>query len=359
VRSLKSKPEPGIEATLISPFPLATYTGMVPGVLAGQYSPREAQIDLRALAAAAHARLVEDRAVRIDATSRVVETEHHPPQSYDLLSLDIGSRPAAAERIAAGAPVVMVKPVEAAATQLATMLDRSASGSGMNAVVVGAGPGGVEIAFALAARFRRAGRGSISVVDRDADPAAERGMRTAALIRRAFARHAVTFIGGVEVDRVDAQAVHLADGRTLPMSLCVWATGASGPPLLADSGLSVDERGFLRVRDDLRSIAHPEVFAAGDCATLNGHPKLPKAGVYAVRQGPVLTRNLRLAARGPHVRLQPYVPQRRFLAILNTCDGRAIASYAQFALHGRWAWRLKDRIDRAFIRKYDLPYPRP
>jgi selenide,water dikinase len=136
--------------------------------------------------------------------------------------------------------------------------------------------------------------------------------------------------------------------------LVIWATGASGPALLSESGLPVDERGFLRVGNDLRCKEFPEIFAAGDCATLAAHPHLPKAGVYAVRQGPVLTQNLRLAARGIH-RLQVYTPQSRFLSLLNVGDGTAILSYAGLALHGKWAWRLKDFIDRRFIDKYARP----
>jgi selenide,water dikinase len=357
LRSLAMRPEARLDTTLVSPFPRATYTGMVPGVLAGQYALGEAQIDLRALAAAAGVRFIEERVVRVDAAKHGLETEGGLPQRYDLLSLDIGSRPAAAELVAPGAPVVMVKPIEVAATQMENALAPTTSRRRPDAVVVGAGAGGVEIAFALAARLARAGGGSITLVGRDDQPAAERGSRTAALVRRAFARHAIAFVAGVDVTGVDERGVHCSNGEVLEMGLCVWTTGAVGPPLLAESGVAVDERGFVRVGDDLRSLSHPHIFAAGDCATLDSHPRLPKAGVYAVRQGPVLARNLRLAACRPDARLRAFAPQRRFLSILNTCDGRAIASYAGFALQGRWAWRLKDRIDRAFIRRYDPPRP--
>ena len=161
------------------------------------------------------------------------------------------------------------------------------------------------------------------------------------------------FLGEVVVVRVDAYGVRLADGRVLPASLVVWATGAAGPDLLARSGLPVDERGFLRVGDDLRCVEFPEIFAAGDCATLASYPELPKAGVYAVRQGPVLAANLRAVARGRRTRR--FRPQRDFLALLNTGDGRAILSRGSLALRNRLAWRLKDYIDRRFIRLYERP----
>src|SRR5262249_26991913 len=149
--------------------------------------------------------------------------------------------------------------------------------------------------------------------------------------------------GGAAVARVTASGVHLSGGRELPAALVIWATGAGAPPLFTASGLPTDQRGFLLVGADLRSPAWPQIFAAGDCATLIPYPNLPKAGVYAVRQAPVLTHNLRAAAAGTP--LQTYHPQRLFLSLLNTADGRAILSYGPLAARGRWAWWLKDRID--------------
>jgi selenide,water dikinase len=92
------------------------------------------------------------------------------------------------------------------------------------------------------------------------------------------------------------------------------------------------------------------VWAAGDCATLADHPGTPKAGVYAVRQGPVLARNLR-AALGDGAPA-PYVPQRTFLSLLNTADGKALLRWHEVVSHSRVAWWLKDRIDRRFVSRY-------
>ena len=354
LRSLAMRPEPDLDVSVVSPHSYATYSGMVPGFLSGQYALPQAQIDVRALAARARAAFYADTVVRIDPIRRRLELRERPPLSYDLLSLDIGSRPAAGERVAPGSPAVMVKPIELAAEGIRAALRAAPPAEGRRVVVAGAGAGGTEIAFALAARLRAEGKGSVTICDAAPRPLASRAARLSHLVDRLFESHDIAFIGGVSVDRVEAGGVLLTDGRHLPADLVVWATGAAGPALFAASGLPVDERGFLRVGNDLRCSAHPEIFAAGDCATLASYPELPKAGVYAVRQGPVLASNLRAAARGQR-RLQVYVPQRRFLALLNTGDGKAILSWGALARHGRLAWRLKDRIDRAFIRKYARP----
>ncbi|HRH85461.1 MAG TPA: hypothetical protein PLO41_01320, partial [Rubrivivax sp.] len=119
--------------------------------------------------------------------------------------------------------------------------------------------------------------------------------------------------------------------------------------------LAVDDRGFVRIDGQLRSVSHPQVFASGDCASWPGHA-LPKAGVHAVRMGPVLAGNLRAALLGPADAGAPkaHRPQRHFLALLATGDGRAIASRGPFGAEGAWAWRWKDRIDRRFLRQFEL-----
>ena len=314
LKSFAMRPLSGVELTVVSPFSYATYTGMVPGVLARQYQLSEAQIDARALAARAGAAFVADRVARIDAARRLLHLEERPPIAYDIVSIDIGSRPAAAERVSDNAPATMVKPIEMAVQEIEAALALPAPSTGRQAVVVGGGAGGIEIAFALAARLRAEGKGTVTVCDSTPRPVASRHHRTSSLVLSVLARHGITFLGGVEVESVDADGVRLRDGRHLAATLVVWATGASGPPLFAASGLPVDPHGFLRVSDELRCENHPEIFAAGDCATMASHPNLSKAGVYAVRQGPVLAHNLRAAARAV-VRLRRYRPQKETLVV--------------------------------------------
>ena len=124
----------------------------------------------------------------------------------------------------------------------------------------------------------------------------------------------------------------------------------ASPPLFAASGLAVDARGFARVRATLQLIDRDELFAAGDCASLDGHPDLPKAGVHAVRQGPVLAHNLRARVDGRPLRA--YRPQRDFLSLLNLGDGSAVASKWGLTAEGRLIFRLKDWIDRRFVRRF-------
>jgi len=75
------------------------------------------------------------------------------------------------------------------------------------------------------------------------------------------------------------------------------STRAAPAPWLADTTLALDPEGFIRVRETLQSVSHPEVFAAGDIAAIEGHSP-PKSGVYAVRAGEPLADNLRRLLAG-------------------------------------------------------------
>jgi selenide,water dikinase len=129
--------------------------------------------------------------------------------------------------------------------------------------------------------------------------------------------------------------------------LVIWTAGAAALPWLRTSGLAVDQRGFVLVDDALRSVSHPEVLAAGDCATLRDAAH-PKSGVYAVRHAPVLAANLGGAQRR-------YVPQRRALALISCGERYAIADWNGLSVEGAWVWRWKDRIDRRWVKGFRLP----
>ena len=120
-------------------------------------------------------------------------------------------------------------------------------------------------------------------------------------------------------------------------------------PLLRESGLKTDARGFVLVDACLRSVSHPDVFAAGDTASLDG-AALPKSGVYAVRQGVVLAENLKRVVRG--MPMLDYVPQRDSLSLISCGAKYAIASRGGWTAEGRWVWWWKDWLDRRWIARF-------
>jgi selenide,water dikinase len=340
-----------IEIVLISPARCATYSGMLPGLIAGHYARRDTQIDLERLGHAARARVMRDIAVGIDLERRVVLCAEGEEVSFDVASLDIGSisntEPIRqAERI--GLPV---KPVERLLAGVESLIDE-ARRRALDITVVGAGAGGIELAFALDYRLRRdaaehAARFSIATLTPEILPGYAAAVRSR--VRSALAQREIVVHVERRVVGVGDRGIALDNGERIAADRVIWVTGPAPVPWLQQSGLATDAAGFVLVNDRLQSISHPEVFAAGDVATMVDHPR-PKSGVYAVRQGPPLTSNLRSALLGTPLR--SFRPQRRALQLITTGERHAIAAWGELALAGAWVWRWKDWIDRRFVARY-------
>ena len=309
----------GGDVTLVTPYPHHTYSGMLPGFVAGHYRLDEIRIDLADLVARAGAKLVLGRVVSLDAGRRVARLEDGRMLEYDIASLDLGSE--------SGAPAhaLAAKPFENFLERWQEAKDRV-----RKVGVVGAGAAGVEIAMAVA---YRAAADVTLYSDR---PAAPRR------IARALERNGVALRSNAPVTAVEPGPAVLAGGTRESFDLVIWTAGAAPLPWLRESGLAADAQGFVLVDDKLRSVSHPEVFAAGDCATLRDAPH-PKSGVYAVRHGKVLAQNLRGGE------LRSYAPQRRALALISCGSRYAIADWNGWSAEGAWAWRWKDRVDRRWI----------
>jgi selenide,water dikinase len=349
------RPMPGVRITLVTRDVDTPYSGMIPGFAAGHYSYEECHIDLYRLASFAGARLIHDRAVGIDRDAGRVRLADSAPVAYDVLSLDIGAEPRQ-DVPGASTFAVAVKPVSTFAERYRALLDRARGHQGpLRVVVVGGGAGGTEFALALRHRLDTLGREApnglepqITLVSRNG-ALANHTAGARRLAERALQARNIHFVANREVASVDVDAVILGGGERIAADEIIWVTQAAAAPWLADTGLALDEGGFVKVKPTLQTETDPVIFAAGDVAAVVEHPR-PKAGVFAVRQGPPLADNLRFALGG--LRPLPFRPQRRYLALIGTGDGRAIATRGSWAAEGRWAWKLKDWIDRRWMRGY-------
>jgi selenide,water dikinase len=259
-----------------------------------------------------------------------------------VLSLDVGAAPDPGSIPGAAEHAVPVKPIAEFGERWLAFLDRARGPQRI--VVIGGGAGGVELALAIDHRLAAA---SVVLATRD-EVLAGHARSAQRRMRAILAHRGIRLIERDAARRVEAGGVQLASGERPAADAVFIVTEASAPRWLADTGLTLDQRGFVALAASLRS-SDPRIFAAGDCATVLKHPR-PKSGVFAVRQGPPLADNLRrvLAGKAP-VR---FVPQRRHLAIIGTGDGRALATRGSWSIEGRWVWRWKDHIDRQWMRRY-------
>jgi selenide,water dikinase len=277
---------------------------------------------------------------------------------YDVLSINVGSISALDAATGAAQHAVPVKPLERLVKGWNDVLVRARDGRMASVTIAGGGAAGVELALAMNHRFQRDLFEVATHVRVIADtplivPSMPAGARRR-LLRR-LRRNGVEAHGGSAVAQVGPDYVRLASGIEFATDAVFWATGAAPPAWLRESGFATDEHGFMLTNDLLQSPSHPNVFGAGDCVNELGHP-LPKAGVFAVRAAPVLAANLRAALAGKP--LQPHLPKPRFLALVSAGERRAVGAWGNLSFGGRWAWRWKDRIDRAFVARYRANRPR-
>ncbi len=348
LKSLIDSPLAETEVTLVSPFARQVYSGMLPGWVAGHYAIDQCVIPLAPLCRPARVTLVETAANHIDLARRIVRCANGAEMPFDVLSVDTGPVANTTMIPGAGEHAITVRPIEAFIEDFlllaADVGARAASGQQSRIAFVGAGAAGVELALAMRYAFREQ-RTTLTLISAANTLPGLVGPRLLRMMRaRGF-----QFLAGRTAQRIEAGRVTLQDGEAISADHIVISTGAVAATWPAASGLKTNGSGFILVNDHLQSISHPDVFAAGDCATMVNYQR-PKSGVYAVRAGPPLAENLRRHLRGE--KLIPFRPRKRSLYLISTGDKYAIGSWGTFAWEGKWVWRWKDRIDRRFVEKY-------
>lgn len=363
LRAMMMRPWPEARVTVVLDTPVAIYSGMVPGFVARQYRAPELEIDVVPLARLAGAEVVLTPAVGVDPRRRRVLLEGRAPLAYDFCSFDIGSTVAGLDLPGVRAHACATRPISRLVAEIESVSEAFLDGDParpFEVVVAGGGAGGVELAFTLRERLLRDAGGlsqparslRITLLQAQAEILTGFPRSLAVRARRRAAARGIRIRTGAEVAEAAAGSVTLRGGETLPADALVWAVGAGSRETLRESGLPLDDRGFVLTRPTLQTVGDDRIFAVGDCATLADWPDTPKAGVYAVRQGPFLAENLRRAVAGRP--LTRYRPQRDFLTLLNLGDGAALGAKWGRSFEGEWVMRWKDRIDRRFMEKFQV-----
>ncbi len=354
VKEWASNSIPGCKLTCISKFPTATYSGMLPGTLGRQFGDDEMRIDLQGLVSRANATLILADTCSLDLKSGEVFFSDHAPIPFDALSIGVGSMPVGWNQFVRSPLLVPIKPMQTFLQRLGDRLRKASAikEQGLRIAIVGGGVAGVEIACCLQEQLckdainRDSKIGIFTSSQHVADGMRARSVRR---IEHLLRSRGITVYAGQRVLEVGETEMFLENGCQHTVDCVIWATGAAAPPVLATLGLKTDDRGFIATSQTLQSLTDPRIFAVGDSGTVIQSPS-PKAGVYAVRQCPILWHNLRALMMGGTMR--EFNPQSDFLKLLNTGDGKALLEYRFITTHARWCWKLKTWIDKRFVRDF-------
>jgi len=347
-------PLPEVDLTLISDVEQTPYSGMLPGHVAGFYNYDETHIDLRSLAQFAGAEFNGDRAIAIDPEHNQI-TCASGQFKFDYLSLDIGSIPQSLTVPGAKAYAVPAKPVPDFLDAWYKLKQLAASNpeQPLSMAIVGGGAGGVELALNMQTCLKEILKGKnppeIHLIHRGRQLLSGHNDWVSKNLTKIIRQRGVKLHLQQDVREVFADQLICQSGLEIKASHVFWVTQATAPSWIKESGLKTDDQGFILVADTLQSISHPNIFAAGDIATMVNYQR-PKAGVFAVRQGQPLFNNWQnILTQQP---LQEYIPQDKYLALIGTGDFKAIASWGSFGWHSTLCWWLKDYIDRKFMNQF-------
>lgn len=346
--ALAKQPNTQLHLTLITPHTQQTYSGMLPGWLAGHYRLDECQIKLPPLLAAAQGQLLLDHVTHLDTTQQTLTTATGRRIHYDLLSINSGSETALGSNQATAAiPITPIRPLEGLINAWPSIL-KAAQQPPYRLAVLGGGAAGVELALAIQYAFQQqAPQATVHLLA--SSLLADHARRVQQRVRHRLRQASVNL--HLSRAKLQDEQLTLADGEPLQVDHLIAATGAKAPDWLASSGLSLDQQGYITVNAYHQSCSHPNIFAAGDiCSRIE--PQFGRSGVHAVYAGQLLADNLPAFIK--HQPLKRYQPKQRSLYLLATGPKQAIASWGAWSAEGAWVWHWKNHIDQTFMRQYRL-----
>ncbi|WP_416144788.1 FAD-dependent oxidoreductase [Planococcus koreensis] len=342
LEQVKSEALENLRVVLISPSRHQYYSGMFSGYTEGVYNLDDIRIDLAKLCEKIGCTFIKDTIVAVDAQAKTLKGEGGTVYRYDLTSFDIGSRTAIPDALKEH--VSSIKPNYRFPEQLLRLRNSS------HPVIVGGGAAGVELAFSIQAWRKNHALRANTILLSSTSLLANEGAAQSKKIEAIALQKKLPFFTDASVEAVEEQQVIATNGESYPQTDVLWLTGPKSDDIFRNSALPTDGDGFLLVNRALQSVGHPTIFGAGDCISIDRYPKLEKNGVYAVRQGPILWKNLKSSLSAD--KLIPFKPQKHFMSILSTGDGEAFLTYGKRSIHGKIPWKIKQRIDRKFMKQF-------
>ncbi len=341
--------EKGCEVTVVGPSEHHYYSGMGPGLLGGTYSPEEIRFATRLVTEKHGGTFKQAKVEAIEPGQRLVRLDTGEELPYDLLSCNLGSQ-VPREMVSGGLDdIFLVKPIERLLEAQKRILELGARQS-ITVGVVGGGPSAVEIGGNIWRLSRRPGMlpVGISILSgRQIMPDHPAGVRRLAV--KSLQERGIRLLENTRVQAIETGLIRDAKGNEHAFDIIFVAIGVRPSRVFAASGIGCGPDGGMLVNRYLQSTSHPSIFGGGDCISFQ-EQVLDKVGVYAVRQNPVLVHNL-LAYLGDQP-LQPFDPGGSYLLIFNLGDGTGILYKWSMLFGGRLAFKIKDYIDRKFMRTF-------
>ena len=336
----------GVEITVINPYEFHYYSGMGPGLLSGIYSPDECRFFISKIVQENVARFIQDSVIKINPNDKKLFLESGNEIPYDIVSFNVGSIIDLGKINNINSNLIPIKPIR----NLFNMREKILNFNNLKKIcVIGGGAAGVEIA-ANTWKLFESNKINAEVIlissglilSRYPEKAREYALDSLKNRKIKVLEHSI-------VTKISENKISLDDGNILESDIVFLATGIQPTDIFQNSGLALATDASFIVNSYLQSLKYDNIFGGGDCISLENE-KLEKIGVYAVRQNKILFNNIfNYIDKGE---LKEFKPQSKYLLILNMGDGLGIAWKGNKVVQGKLLFRLKNFIDKRFMKRF-------
>ncbi len=352
LRNFSLKPIKGIRITLITNRLESPYSGMVPGYIEGVYKWSDIIIDLVQMSFHYDFRLICSEVTKIDGLNNKIFLKNREPLGYDYLSINTGIN--SKDIISTGQKklTLPLKPISGINSLVSKTILIQKKNPANKLVLIGAGAAGVEVALAFRMKFNDLGiKNQIIIISNKKFILEKYNYRVRKVCENALKKNKIKVIYNKKVTKITENYVELDNKKKIYCSFPLLSTSSQPPSFIKKSNLSKTASGYLAIYGTLQIKNFKNIFASGDVSEISNVSNI-KAGVFAVKQGIVLSKNLRNFINNKN--LESYYPQKFYLSLIGLGKKRALANKYFLTFQGSIFWKLKEFIDRKFIKKYSF-----
>ncbi len=332
----------GLRVTLISDVYETPYSGMLPGFIEDDYTLDDIQIDLYKICHLGNFRFINCKVNKIDGIKNLIYFKNRPPLSFDYLSINIGINNDTKTIKNADKYALKLKPISKINyNEIINNLE------GKKVGIIGSGPAGVEVSLALKKRYNKI---DIFLFTGKNGLLKNYSNSSKNSILKNLTEANINVIFKDEVSEVSKNKIVTKSSKVYLIDEAILSTNGVPPKWLKETNLALSPDGFIQTNNKLQTNFN-HIFASGDIINFS-YKSLTKSGVYAVKSGSVLTKNIRnFILNKPLVN---YNPQKYYLSIIGLSNGKALAYKYNLHFTSKLILKLKKYIDLKFINKFKL-----
>ncbi len=327
------------QVTVIDPRDSFEFAPNIHELVSGFKSPADVKLGLREIFEDREQSFIQEKAIELDRSKKVVTTESGTQHPYDYLIIAMGG--VNHDRGVAGVaehafPFKTAADCHAIGQRLEALESKA---SPYSITIVGGGVEGVEALGEILRTYGDSSHISIRLVEGGEQLLPGRSKQVHQSILETCADYPVSFHFETLVQEVKADEVILSNTKVLPSDLTIWTGGVKGHPQLEAWGLA-EASGWASVNFNLQSKLDSDILIAGDAIEVIGGGE--KQAYYALEMGQVAGQNVQYLAKGRR-RLKAYQPK-ELPSVYSFGNLNCFVVYGDFVLSGLPFAGLKEAI---------------